>query len=61
MEVSTQFRIQKLFGFHRHYIELKLKKQMLEILWLLQVYADIGVGETVCNTGKEEALPIINE
>jgi len=53
-----QFRIQKLFGF------LGLKK--IEIpeakagdIIAIAGLADISVGETVCNIGKEEALPVL--
>ncbi len=53
-----QFRIQKLFGF------LGLKR--IEIteakagdIVAIAGLADISVGETVCNIGKEEALPIL--
>ena len=55
---KTQFRIQKLFGFlglHRIEIEEAGAGDIVAIAGL----ADIGVGETVCTTGKEEALPLL--
>lgn len=54
----SQFRIQKLFGFiglHRIEIEEAGAGDIVAIAGL----ADIGVGETVCTTGKEEALPLL--
>ncbi|GFI41483.1 translational GTPase TypA [Thomasclavelia cocleata] len=54
----SQFRIQKLFGFiglHRIEIEEAEAGDIVAIAGL----ADIGVGETVCTTGKEEALPLL--
>ena len=53
-----QFRIQKLFGFSglkRIEIESAGAGDIVAIAGL----ADISVGETVCNVGKEEALPIL--
>ena len=53
-----QFRIQKLFGFmglKRVEIESAGAGDIVAIAGL----ADISVGETVCNVGKEEALPIL--
>ena len=53
-----QFRIQKLFGFmglKRVEIESALAGDIVAIAGL----ADISVGETVCNVGKEEALPVL--
>ena len=53
-----QFRIQKLFGFmglKRIEIESARAGEIVAIAGL----ADISVGETVCNVGKEEALPIL--
>lgn len=55
----TQFRIQKLFGFlglHRIEIEEANAGDIVAIAGL----ADIGVGETVCTSGKEEALPLLH-
>lgn len=55
----TQFRIQKLFGFlglHRIEIDEASAGDIVAIAGL----ADIGVGETVCTTGKEEALPLLH-
>ena len=53
-----QFRIQKMFGF------LGLKRIEIEEANAGDIVAiaglpDISVGETVCNIGKEEALPIL--
>ncbi len=53
-----QFRIQKLFGF------LGLKRIEIEEAKAGEIVAiaglpDISVGETVCNIGKEEALPVL--
>jgi GTP-binding protein len=53
-----QFRIQKLFGY------LGLKRIEIEIAKAGEIVAiaglpDISVGETVCNIGKEEALPLL--
>ena len=53
-----QFRIQKLFGFlglKRIEITEATAGDIIAIAGL----ADISVGETVCNIGKEEALPIL--
>jgi len=53
-----QFRIQKLFGFlglKRIEIESAKAGDIIAIAGL----ADISVGETVCEVGKEEALPIL--
>ena len=53
-----QFRIQKLFGF------LGLKRVEIKEAHAGEIVAiagmpDISVGETVCNVGKEEALPVL--
>jgi len=56
---KTQFRIQKLFGFlglHRIEIEEASAGDIVAIAGL----ADIGVGETVCTMGHEEALPLLH-
>ena len=53
-----QFRIQKLFGFtgiKREEIESASAGEIVGITGL----PDISVGETVCEIGKEEALPIL--
>ena len=55
---TKQFRIQKLFGF------LGLKRIEIKEAHAGEIVAiaglpDISVGETVCNPGKEEALPIL--
>lgn len=54
-----QFRIQKLFGFlglQRIEIEEASAGDIVAIAGL----ADIGVGETVCNVGMEDPLPLIH-
>ena len=53
-----QFRIQKLFGFmglKRIEIESANAGDIVAIAGL----ADISVGETVCNVGKEDAMPVL--
>ena len=53
-----QFRIQKLFGFmglKRVEVDSASAGDIVAIAGL----ADISVGETVCNVGKEEALPVL--
>ncbi len=53
-----QFRIQKLFGFEglkRIEIEEASAGDIVAVAGLM----DISVGETVCDVGKEEALPIL--
>ena len=53
-----QFRIQKLFGFmglKRIEIDSAQAGDIVAVAGL----ADISVGETVCNVGKEEALPVL--
>ena len=55
---KKQFRIQKLFGFlglKRIEIESAKAGDIIAIAGL----ADISVGETVCEIGKEEALPVL--
>ena len=54
----TQFRVQKLFGFiglHRIEIEEATAGDIIAIAGL----ADIGVGETVCEMGHEDPLPLL--
>ena len=56
MEVIKQFRIQKLFG----YLGLKrieVKEAHAGDIVAIAGMPDISVGETVCNIGKEQALP----
>lgn len=56
---KAQFRIQKLFGFiglHRIEIEEAGAGDIVAIAGL----TDIGVGETVCALGCEEALPLLH-
>lgn len=53
-----QFRVQKIFGY------LGLKRVEIEEAFAGDIVAiaglpDISVGETVCNIGKEEALPLL--
>ncbi len=55
---TKQFRIQKLFGF------MGIKRQEIESAQAGEIIGisglpDISVGETVCELGKEEALPIL--
>ncbi len=55
---KSQFRIQKLFGFiglNRIEVQEAKAGDIVAIAGL----ADIGVGETVCNLGNEEALPLL--
>lgn len=56
---TTQFRIQKLFGFiglHRIEIEEASAGDIVAIAGL----TDIGVGETVCTLGHEDPLPLLH-
>lgn len=56
---KVQFRIQKLYGFlglNRIEIESASAGDIVAIAGL----EDIGVGETVCTVGKEEALPLLH-
>ncbi len=56
---KVQFRIQKLYGFlglNRIEIESASAGDIVAIAGL----EDIGVGETVCTIGKEEALPLLH-
>ena len=53
-----QFRIQKLYGFlglHR----VEIKEASAGDIVAIAGLSDIGVGETVCTTGKEEPLPLL--
>ena len=54
----SQFRIQKLYGFlglHR----VEIKEAGAGDIVAIAGLSDIGVGETVCTTGKEEPLPLL--
>ena len=54
----SQFRIQKLYGFlglHR----VEIKEASAGDIVAIAGLSDIGVGETVCTTGKEEPLPLL--
>ena len=54
----SQFRIQKLYGFlglHR----IEIKEAFAGDIVAIAGLSDIGVGETVCTTGKEEPLPLL--
>ena len=56
---KTQFRVQKLFsylGMHRFEVEEANAGDIVAVAGL----ADIGVGETICETGCEEALPLLH-
>ena len=53
-----QFRIQKLFGF-LGLKRIEIKEASAGDIVAIAGLADISVGETVCNIGTEEALPIL--
>ena len=53
-----QFRIQKLFGF-LGLKRIEIKEATAGDIVAIAGLADISVGETVCNIGTEEALPIL--
>ena len=53
-----QFRIQKLFGF-LGLKRIEIKEASAGDIVAIAGLSDISVGETVCNPGKEEALPIL--
>ena len=53
-----QFRIQKLFGFDG-LKRIEIDKASAGDIVAIAGLPDISVGETVCNVGKEEALPIL--
>ena len=53
-----QFRIQKLFGF-LGLKRIEIKEAHAGDIIAIAGMPDISVGETVCNIGKEEALPIL--
>ena len=53
-----QFRIQKLFGFDG-LKRIEIDKASAGDIVAIAGMPDISVGETVCNVGKEEALPIL--
>ena len=53
-----QFRIQKLFGF-LGLKRIEIKEANAGDIVAIAGLSDISVGETVCNPGKEEALPIL--
>ena len=53
-----QFRIQKLFGFDG-LKRIEIDKASAGDIVAIAGMPDISVGETVCNIGKEEALPIL--
>ena len=54
----SQFRIQKLYGF-RGLHRIERKEAFAGDIVAIAGLSDIGVGETVCTTGKEEALPLL--
>ncbi|MFQ6861773.1 MAG: translational GTPase TypA [Beduini sp.] len=54
----TQFRIQKLFGF-LGLSRIEIQEAAAGDIVAIAGLADIGVGETVCTMGKEEALPLL--
>ncbi len=53
-----QFRIQKLFGF-LGLKRIEIKQAHAGDIIAISGLPDISVGETVCNVGKEKALPIL--
>ena len=53
-----QFRIQKLFGF-LGLKRIEIKEASAGEIIAIAGMPDISVGETVCNIGKEEALPVL--
>ena len=53
-----QFRIAKLFGFSG-LKRIEIKEAVAGDIVAISGLPDISVGETVCNVGKEEALPIL--
>lgn len=56
---KTQFRVQKLFsylGMHRFEVEEASAGDIVAVAGL----ADIGVGETICESSCEEALPLLH-
>ena len=53
-----QFRIQKLFGFDG-LKRIEINNASAGDIVAIAGMTDISVGETVCNVGKEEALPIL--
>jgi len=55
---TKQFRIQKLYGF-LGLKRIEIKEAHAGDIIALAGLPDISVGETVCNPGKEEALPIL--
>ena len=54
----TQFRVQKLFGF-LGLSRIEIQEASAGDIVAIAGLADIGVGETVCTMGKEEALPLL--
>jgi len=54
----NQFRIQKLYGF-LGLKRIEIKEARAGDIIALAGLPDISVGETVCNPGKEDALPIL--
>ena len=53
-----QFRIQKLFGF-KGLERIEISEAYAGDIVAIAGLPDISVGETICNPGKEEALPLI--
>ena len=54
-----QFRVQKLFGFFG-LKRIELEEANAGDIIAIAGLPDISIGETVCNVGKEEALPLLN-
>ncbi len=58
MVVLNNFRIQKLFGFDG-LKRVEINEAKAGDIAAVAGLMDISVGETICNVGKEEALPIL--
>lgn len=54
-----QFRIQKLFGYYG-YNRIEIENAEAGDIVAVAGLADISVGETLCEVGKEDALPILH-
>jgi len=54
-----QFRIQKLFGYYG-YKRIEIEEAEAGDFIAIAGLADISVGETICEVGKEKALPILH-
>lgn len=54
-----QFRIQKIFGYYG-LKKIELEEANAGDIIAIAGLSDISIGETICNVGKEEALPLIH-